>query len=64
MSMDGLRYSIERQKLCAWLEAERSRLAPSPDRDARVAELEREFRTRLDKLYLQARAQLEPDAGR
>jgi hypothetical protein len=54
MTMNGQRYMIERQRLCAWLEEEQRR-APE-----RAADLQREFRTRLDRLYAEARAELEP----
>jgi hypothetical protein len=53
---DGYRLTVERQKLCVWLESEQRKLAKlGPDeeaeRAARAEELEREFRARLDRLY-------------
>jgi hypothetical protein len=62
MTMDGIRFSIERQKLCHWLEIERRQLAllPADARAGKEAELERLFRDRLDRLYNEARAEVDP----
>jgi hypothetical protein len=53
MAITGTRFTIERQKLCLWLENEKRklRLLPSELKQQRDVELEREFRSRLDRLY-------------
>ncbi len=56
--MNGHRFVLERQKLCVWLEAEKRKLERLADdqRSRREQDLEREFRTRLERLY----GELEP----
>lgn len=60
MAMSGSRFTIERQKLCLWLEAEKRKLQTLPGelKKQRDGELEKEFRSRLDRLYgeIQGRA--------
>jgi len=53
MATTGSRFTIERQKLCIWLESEKRKLQalPSEVKVQRDLELEREFRSRLDRLY-------------
>ena len=53
MPMDGHRFVLERQKLCIWLETEKRKLGRLPDeqKGRREADLEREFRARLERLY-------------
>jgi hypothetical protein len=53
MPIDGSRFVAERQKLCTWLESEKQKILSLPTgmRTAREQELEREFRSRLDRLY-------------
>lgn len=53
MAATGTRLGIERQKLCIWLESEKRKLQSLPHdvKQAREVELERDFRTRLDRLY-------------
>lgn len=60
MAMNGYRFTVERQRLCAWLEDERSKLAgiANPERQRRSLELEQEFRIRLDGLFAEARPEL------
>lgn len=57
------RFTIERQKLCLWLEAEKRKLTllPAELKAQRDTELEREFRTRVDRLYNDM--QTKPAAG-
>jgi hypothetical protein len=59
---NGYRYTVERQRLCAWLEDEKQKVASlaDPDRTQRTLELEREFRIRLDALYVQVKTEFEP----
>jgi hypothetical protein len=53
MAITGSRFTIERQKLCLWLESEKRKLSllPAELKAQRDSELEREFRSRLDRLY-------------
>jgi hypothetical protein len=53
MAISGSRFTVERQKLCLWLEAEKRKLhlLPAELKKQKDVELEREFRTRLDRLY-------------
>jgi hypothetical protein len=53
MPIDGTRFAIERQKLCLWLEGEKKKLEALPDEDRlrKEADLEREFRAKIDRLY-------------
>ena len=57
MPIDGQRLAQERQKLCIWLESEKRTLGALPHevKNQREQELEREFRTKLDRLYGEAR---------
>ena len=60
--MDGYRFSIERQKLCIWLEGEKKKIESLPQGqriDVELA-LERDFRVKLDRLYARVRAEFEP----
>ncbi|MFH0903400.1 MAG: hypothetical protein V2A73_22455, partial [Pseudomonadota bacterium] len=63
MSTDAYRYSVERQKLCMWLEREEERLRSLGGRDLtkKLGELQEEFRHRLERVYGQVRAELEAD---
>ena len=56
MATSGSRFSVERQKLCIWLQSEKRKLQTMPmeGRLQRDLELEREFRSRLDRLYNEA----------
>jgi hypothetical protein len=53
MATTGSRFTVERQKLCIWLQSEKRKLQtlPSELKLQRDLELEREFRSRLDRLY-------------
>ena len=53
MAITGSRFTIGRQKLCLWLESEKRKLAmlPAELKVQRDLELEREFKSRLDRLY-------------
>jgi hypothetical protein len=53
MATSGSRFTIERQKLCLWLEAEKRKLQtlPAELKKQKDVELEREFKSRLDRLY-------------
>jgi len=53
MATSGSRFTVERQKLCIWLQSEKRKLQtlPSDLKLQRDQELEREFRSRLDRLY-------------
>ena len=59
--MDGYRYWVERHKLLIELAQKKERLAELPlaARPAVEAELEREFRERLDRVYGEARGEFE-----
>ncbi len=56
MATSGSRFTVERQKLCIWLQSEKRKLQTMPmeGRLQRDLELEREFRSRLDRLYNEA----------
>lgn len=56
MATTGSRFTVERQKLCIWLQSEKRKLQamPTEGRLQRDLELEREFRSRLDRLYNEA----------
>jgi hypothetical protein len=56
MATTGSRFTVERQKLCIWLQSEKRKLQTMPmeGRLQRDLELEREFRSRLDRLYNEA----------
>jgi hypothetical protein len=60
MSIDGHRFVLERHKLCVWLESEKRKLGTLPEEHKvrRELELEREFRSRLDRLYGEIRPAL------
>lgn len=62
MAIDGYRYWVERHKLLLELERQKEVLAEHTDaeRPAVEAELERQFRGKLDTLYADARAEFEP----
>jgi hypothetical protein len=62
MPISGTRFTIERQKLCLWLEAEKRKLdvLPTDLRRQRDQELEREFRQRLDRLYGEVQGRPQP----
>lgn len=68
MAITGSRFTIERQKLCLWLESEKRKLSTLPGdlKKQRDVELEREFRTRLDRLYseVQGRPSSSPAKGK
>jgi hypothetical protein len=53
MPIDGTRFAIERQKLCMWLEGEKKKIEglSLDERMRKDAELEREFRAKIDRLY-------------
>ena len=53
MALTGSRFTIERQKLCLWLESEKRKLQvlPAELKLQRDLELEREFKSRIDRLY-------------
>ena len=53
MATSSSRFVIERQKICTWLESEKRKIQTMTHdiRHARDAELEREFRARIDRLY-------------
>jgi hypothetical protein len=53
MATSGSRFTVERQKLCIWLQSEKRKLhtLPSEMKVQRDQELEREFRLKLDRLY-------------
>src|SRR5262249_21290755 len=53
MAMDGHRFVLERNKLCVWLAAEKRKLdaLPVENKAKQAEELEREFKTRLERLY-------------
>ena len=57
MPLHGQQYATQRHRLCAWLEEERGKLAALEPaaRAGRDAELDAEFRRRLDELYREAR---------
>jgi hypothetical protein len=63
MAITGSRFTIERQKLCLWLESEKRKLAmlPAELKVQRDLELEREFKNRLDRLYNEVQSR--PPAG-
>jgi hypothetical protein len=63
MAITGSRFTIERQKLCLWLESEKRKLAmlPAELKVQRDLELEREFKSRLDRLYNEVQSR--PAAG-
>lgn len=65
MPLTGHRYAVERQKLCAWLEDERKKIAylGESERAAGEVRLEADFRRRLDALYAEAKPELEPPRG-
>jgi hypothetical protein len=62
MAMTGSRFTIERQKLCLWLETEKRKLEllPGDLKRSRDQELEREFRQRLDRLYSEVQGRPQP----
>jgi hypothetical protein len=64
MAISGSRFTIERQKLCLWLESEKRKLQllPADLKGQRDLELEKEFRSRLDRLYNEM--QSKPEASR
>jgi hypothetical protein len=53
MATSGTRFTVERQKLCIWLQSEKRKLQMLPVelKLQRDLELEREFRSRIDRLY-------------
>ena len=53
MATSGTRFTVERQKLCIWLQSEKRKLQTLPVelKLQRDLELEREFRSRIDRLY-------------
>ncbi len=53
MATSGTRFTVERQKLCLWLQSEKRKLQTLPIelKLQRDLELEREFRSRIDRLY-------------
>jgi len=53
MAITGNRFTLERQKLCLWLATEKRKLEPLPLelKRQRDHELEREFKSRLERLY-------------
>jgi hypothetical protein len=57
--MDGYRYWVERHKLLIALSDDKERVAARPDRERQQAEaeLEADFRRKLDALYGEARDQ-------
>jgi hypothetical protein len=61
MAITGSRFTVERQKLCLWLESEKRKLhlLPAELKAQRDLELEREFRSRLDRLYNEMQAKPE-----
>jgi hypothetical protein len=63
--MDGYRYWVERHKLLVELEEKKAlfRGLSDAERTARTLEVEREFRSLLDRLYAEARQSFEPQAG-
>lgn len=63
MAITGSRFTIERQKLCLWLESEKRKLTllPAELKAQKDSELEREFRSRLDRLYNEMQSR--PPAG-
>lgn len=63
MAITGSRFTIERQKLCLWLESEKRKLSllPAEIKAQRDSDLEREFRNKLDRLYNEM--QSKPPAG-
>jgi len=61
MATSGSRFTVERQKLCIWLQSEKRKLHTLPIelKLQRDLELEREFRSRLDRLYNEAQHKVE-----
>jgi hypothetical protein len=53
MATTGTRFTVERTKLCLWLQSEKRKLQTLPIelKLQRDLELEREFRSRIDRLY-------------
>jgi hypothetical protein len=64
MATSGSRFTVERQKLCIWLQSEKRKLQtmPTEGRLQRDLELEREFRSRLDRLYNEAQHKVDAKA--
>jgi len=64
MATSGSRFTVERQKLCIWLQSEKRKLQTMPmeGRLQRDLELEREFRSRLDRLYNEAQHKVDAKA--
>jgi hypothetical protein len=64
MATSSSRFAIERQKLCIWLESEKRKIQTLPVeiKLQRDLELEREFRSRLDRLYSEAQHKLDQKA--
>jgi hypothetical protein len=62
MATSSSRFTIERQKLCIWLESEKRKIQTLPIevKLQRDLELEREFRSRLDRLYSEAQHRVDP----
>ncbi len=58
MAITGSRFTIERQKLCLWLESEKRKLQllPAELKQQRDLELEREFKSRIERLYSDAQS--------
>ena len=58
MAISGSRFTTERQKLCLWLEAEKRKIQTLPTelKKQKDTELEREFRSRIDRLYGEAQS--------
>ncbi len=66
MAISGSRFTIERQKLCLWLETEKRKIQALPGelKKQRDTELEREFKSRLDRLYGEIQGRLTAPAPR
>jgi hypothetical protein len=64
MATSSSRFTVERQKLCIWLQSEKRKLQTMPmeGRLQRDLELEREFRSRLDRLYNEAQHKVDAKA--
>jgi hypothetical protein len=58
--MNGYRFTVERHRLCIWLEKEKARLSglSAAERERKTLELERQFRIKLDSLYEQVAPEL------
>jgi hypothetical protein len=62
--MNGYQYWVQRHRLTVWLEEQKQKAAQLPDAErlARTLEAEREFRVKLDALYVQVRTEFESPA--